>query len=142
MNRAFVAPLALFILLLAGVASVSPASAGERDCGESCTEMLGARVTQPRPVNFGLVCIYFTQQQRGPVVLTLFGADGEVIRRIPKVAEVTGKFCIGKQSWASRTSAMELCNQDDTRRAEGERLAAIIAAGRTPENEPVQLVRE
>lgn len=140
MNRGFVALLALFILMLAGFNA--PANAAEPECGAACIDMLGARVTQPQSVNIDLVCVHFTQQQRGPVVLTLYGADGEAIRRISKITGTVGKFCIGKQSWALRTSVMELCNADDTRRAEGERLAAIIAAGRTPEDEPVQLVRE
>lgn len=130
-------------LALIGGAAFAPVSAQAKTgaiCGAACVEMRAAGPERLVPTSIKLVCIYFEQRQPGPVVLTVFGSGGTVLRRISKVAGTTGRYCIGKQSYMVSATRVELCNQDDTRAAFGGTLDELIRRGRTPENAPVRLV--
>ena len=130
--------LALCAALLAVPMPHAYAAEGKAQC-DACEALLTAGPERLRHTDVALVCIYFTQEQPGSVVLTLFGPDGSVIRRVSKQAAVRGRFCVGK-AWVVRAARVELCNRDDTRRAVGERLRALIRRGRTRPGEPVRLI--
>ncbi|MAZ67547.1 hypothetical protein CL652_02120 [bacterium] len=136
--KVIVTALALFLLWRTG----APAQAGgDAVCsGPACVEMRTAGPERLVPTRIELVCIYFEQRQSGPVVLTIFGSGGAVIRRISKQAGTKGRFCIGKSAWVSRATRLELCNREDTRAATGETLRTLVLRGGTPESRPVRLV--
>ena len=105
---------------------VTPAFAGTAQC-DRCEAMQNATHTKPKPTNTQLVCVRFTQDHAGPVVLEEY--EGlKVIRRYEKQAGTKGQFCIGRH-WVERSSKIVICNEYDTRGTEPRHTAILLREG-------------
>ena len=128
-----------FLAALALVWVANPAFAEQlKSCDADCRAMRSAKAAQPKPTSVPLVCFHFQKLRAGATVLTLFGKNGEEVRRVAKKTGVAGKYCLGRH-WVARASQVELCDENRTRGLRQRHLKEVLRLGRTPKGDPIRL---
>lgn len=96
-------------------ASVNIAIAADETC-DWCTPHKGARAADPVPYKKPLSCIEIEQEERGPVTLFLFEANGKLARpAISLIKNANDTICLDSDWFKLAGRYVVICNDYDSR---------------------------